>query len=77
MIEPLFHPRIRVCWCHPAIDEHQGQLQLIPIPQIILDHRSPILFYGLRDFGVSVTRKVHKVHPVINQKEVDRLRPAR
>jgi hypothetical protein len=47
------------------------------MPQVAFDHGAKVFFHCFRNFRVSVTRQIHEVHPVIDQKEVNRLRPAR
>src|SRR5207248_1361270 len=59
------------------IDEHQDQLQLFSIPQITFGHSPPGFLYCLWNLGVPVAWQIHKVRPIIDQKEVDHLRPAR
>jgi len=76
MIEPAFHHDVRFGWRHPAIDEHQSQLQLISIVKVVLDHRSQAFLDGFGHSRVSVSRQIHKVQSIIDEKKVDRLSPA-
>ncbi len=75
-MEPIVHHHVRVRRRHPAIYQHQNQLQLFSTLKITFDHRAPILFHSLGDFCVSITWKIYEIHPFIDQKEIDRLRPA-
>jgi len=77
MIEPTFHHHVRVQRRHSAIDQNHRQPQLFPMSKIAFDHRAPVFLHGLGNFCVSITRQIHKVDSVIDQKEIDRLRPPR
>ena len=76
MIEPLLHQHVRFGWRHAAIHEHQCQFQLLSIAKIAFDHRAKVFLYRLWHLRISVARQIHKVHAFVDQKKVDRLRPA-
>lgn len=77
MVEPLFHHHVGFRWGHPAIHQHYGQLQLSAILKVAFDHGSPFFLYRFRDLRVSVTWQIDEVRAFVDEKEVDRLCPAR
>ena len=50
------------------------QLQFLPAGKISFDHFSPVGPGFFRYPGISVTRKIDKIHSLIDEKKIDRLR---
>jgi hypothetical protein len=76
MVHPLFHHLVRVRGRHPAIHEYYSQLQLFPIQEVAFDHAAKGLLHSAWRLRVSIAGQIHKIHALVDKKEVDRLRPA-
>ena len=76
MVHPLFHHLVRIRGRHPAIHEYYSQLQLFPIQKVAFDHAAKGLLHSAWRLRVSIAGQIHKIHALIDKKEVDRLRPA-
>src|SRR4051794_31498442 len=77
MLEPPLQVQILVHPSAAGIQYPAGQLQGIPLLQILIDQLLPLQLMPWRHAGISIPRKIDEVKRPINPVEVDRLRATR
>src|SRR5947207_8430950 len=77
MREPLTELYVQRRWLMPRVDQLNAEGQLPTLAQIFFGHSAPIGPHRFRNLGIPIAGQVGKIECIINQKEVDTLRPPR
>ena len=77
LCEPLDQTHLIRAGISPDIEYEHDRLEIVPAPQVGLDHVPPGFLHPEGYLGISVTREIHQVEASVRAEEIDGLCPAR